>query len=64
MVPTGVEFGMVGDRCLIQPFLRQLQNKTQSFYIVVRIKSPAASPLRLSYAVSLPYTERLGMHVQ
>lgn len=64
MVPTGVEFGMVGDRFLIQPFLRQLQNKTQSFYIVVGIKSPGASPLRLNYAVSFPYTERLGMHVQ
>ena len=31
MVPTWVEFGMVGDSCLIQLFLRQLKNKTQPF---------------------------------
>ncbi|GAI30764.1 unnamed protein product [marine sediment metagenome] len=29
MVPTGVELGMVGDSCLIQPFLRQLLSKSQ-----------------------------------
>ena len=28
MVPTGVELDVVGDSCLIQLFLRQLQNKT------------------------------------
>jgi len=64
MFPTGVELEVVGDCCFIQPFLPQPLNKPQPSKVTIGIESPAASPLRLNYTVSLPYADRFGMQVQ